>query len=635
MSTRKALPHLALILVAILAVATRGGDATLTLDSADGSSAFRVLDSGSAELIRVGSNGRLGLGLASPAYALDVRGDINLTGDLRLNGVLLTLGTGTVTSVTGDGGVTGLTLGGGPITTTGTLTLGGTLALANGGTGATTAAAARTNLGLGTAATLAATSANTPSTVVGRDPSGNFIAGTITAALTGTAGKATNLVGGNSTTLYGAMHYQAGVDATTLVTPNTTTTKKFLRMTGSGTNGAIPAWDTVVAGDIPTLNQNTTGTAANVTGTFTVGNGGTGLTSYAVGDLPYGSGGSTLSRLTAVATGNALISGGATTAPSWGKIGLTTHVSGILPVANGGTGATTLTANKVLVGNGASTPLQPTYLHWDNTYSRLGVGTTTPNYTVDVSGDVNVTGAFRVNGTAVGGGTIGGSGTADYLPRFTNGTTLENSAIYQSPVAGSPVCIINAGFMINTTAELNSYASKLNILYTASSFGMTLKTTASAGNPISFLNSAGTQVGRVATTAGGTAYLTSSDRRLKENITPTHFGLADLMKVQPVDYNFIADAAKTVQTGFIAQDLDTVFPDAVTAGGDDAKINPWSVDYGRVTPLLVKAVQDLKVESDSATQALIKRCVALETENAALKAQQTEILKRLAALEAK
>lgn len=59
---------------------------------------------------------------------------------------------GTVTSVSGAGGVTGLTLTGGPVTGSGTLTLGGTLGLASGGTGATSAAAARANLGLGTAA---------------------------------------------------------------------------------------------------------------------------------------------------------------------------------------------------------------------------------------------------------------------------------------------------------------------------------------------------------------------------------------------------------------------------------------------------------------------------------------------------
>jgi hypothetical protein len=60
---------------------------------------------------------------------------------------------GTVTSVAASGGTTGLTFTGSPITTAGTLTLGGTLDLDNGGTGATTAAGARTALGLGTAAT--------------------------------------------------------------------------------------------------------------------------------------------------------------------------------------------------------------------------------------------------------------------------------------------------------------------------------------------------------------------------------------------------------------------------------------------------------------------------------------------------
>lgn len=54
--------------------------------------------------------------------------------------------TGTVTSIQASGGTTGLTFAGGPITTSGTLTLGGTLAIANGGTGATTSAAALTNL---------------------------------------------------------------------------------------------------------------------------------------------------------------------------------------------------------------------------------------------------------------------------------------------------------------------------------------------------------------------------------------------------------------------------------------------------------------------------------------------------------
>jgi len=82
--------------------------------------------------------------------------------------------------------------------------------------------------------------------------------------------------------------------------------------------------------------------------------GGTGQSSYAVGDLLYANTTTTLAKLPDVATGNALISGGVGVAPSYGKIGLTTHVSGTLAVGNGGTGLTTLAGGYIPYGNGAS-----------------------------------------------------------------------------------------------------------------------------------------------------------------------------------------------------------------------------------------------------------------------------------------
>ena len=83
--------------------------------------------------------------------------------------------------------------------------------------------------------------------------------------------------------------------------------------------------------------------------------GGTGLTSYAVGDLLYADTTTSLAKLADVAVGNALISGGVAAAPSYGKIGLATHVSGTLPVANGGTGVTSAGATgNVLTSNGTA-----------------------------------------------------------------------------------------------------------------------------------------------------------------------------------------------------------------------------------------------------------------------------------------
>lgn len=86
-----------------------------------------------------------------------------------------------------------------------------------------------------------------------------------------TALKATNLIGGNATTLLGSIPYQSNTDTTTLLSPNTTTTKKYFIQTGDGVNGAVPVWNGIAAGDVPTLNQNTTGSAGSLKSPATTG----------------------------------------------------------------------------------------------------------------------------------------------------------------------------------------------------------------------------------------------------------------------------------------------------------------------------------------------------------------------------
>ncbi len=142
-------------------------------------------------------------------------------------------------------------------------------------------------------------------------------------------------------------------------------------------------------------------------------------------------------------------------------------------------------------------------------------------------------------------------------------------------------------------------------------------TKSNAGKLVSFFIN-GAEKGLITYDGANTLYNSTSDARLKENIRPTAFGLDDLMKLTVKDYTYKADASGTVQTGFLAQDLYQVIPQAVTVGGDDPATKPWQVDYGKLTPFLVKAVQDLKTRND-----------ALQAENDALKQRLERIEKTL------
>jgi hypothetical protein len=112
----------------------------------------------------------------------------------------------------------------------------------------------------------------------------------------------------------------------------------------------------------------------HVTGTLPATNGGTGINSYAIGDIIYANSTTTLAALADVVTGNALISGGVDAPPTWGKIGLTTHVDGVLPETNGGTNQSTYATGDTLYASGT------------NTLSKFAKPSATAIYTMDSSG---------------------------------------------------------------------------------------------------------------------------------------------------------------------------------------------------------------------------------------------------------
>jgi hypothetical protein len=119
-------------------------------------------------------------------------------------------------------------------------------------------------------------------------------------------------------------------------------------------------------------------------------------------------------------------------------------------------------------------------------------------------------------------------------------------------------------------------------------------------------------VGRIDTSGSSTTYATSSDYRLKENITPVSDGITRLQQLKPSRFNFITDPA-TVVDGFIAHEAQEVVPECVTGTKDavDADGNPvyQGIDQSKLVPLLTAALQEAIGEIES----LKARVAALES----------------------
>jgi len=174
---------------------------------------------------------------------------------------------------------------------------------------------------------------------------------------------------------------------------------------GGGVTG-VTTWSAGTTGLTPATA--TTG-AVTLAGTLIAANGGTGFNSYTVGDIIAAGTTTTFSKVSDVATGNVLLSGGVGVVPLYGKVGLTTHVSGVLPIANGGTNlSTTPTNGQLLIGNGTnytlSTLTQGTGVGIVNasgsiTISNTGVLSLTTN--TGLSTNVSATGAVTVTNTGV------------------------------------------------------------------------------------------------------------------------------------------------------------------------------------------------------------------------------------------
>ena len=121
---------------------------------------------------------------------------------------------------------------------------------------------------------------------------------------------------------------------------------------------------------------------------------------------------------------------------------------------------------------------------------------------------------------------------------------------------------------------------------------------------ISFrVNAGGTEVGSITTNGtSSTAYGTSSDYRLKENIAPMTGALAKVAALKPCTYTWKSNGSEG--EGFIAHELQAIVPDAVIgekdAVNEDGSIKPQNIDTSFLVATLTAAIQELKAELDEA-----------------------------------
>ena len=103
----------------------------------------------------------------------------------------------------------------------------------------------------------------------------------------------------------------------------------------------------------------------------------------------------------------------------------------------------------------------------------------------------------------------------------------------------------------------------------------------------------------VYSTAAGELTNTSSDERLKTNISTFDMGLSETISLNPVYYNWInyEKLGSQREVGFLAGQIKDVLPEAVQTNSDGS----LSLDYVRLIPMLVNSIKELKTKVDDLT----------------------------------
>jgi hypothetical protein len=240
---------------------------------------------------------------------------------------------------------------------------------------------------------------------------------------------------------------------------------------------------------------------------------------------------------------------------------------------------------------------------------RLGIGTTSPNRLLSLYATQPV---FQITNVASG----NTQGTIQYQVSGSTDFVLDNQGsgsggIISFSQAGTERARIDSSGQFLVGATSNPGGGTSVAAFSGADVLNVNNTVAGTGSVTSvYFKRNATTVGSITVTGSATAYVTSSDYRLKENIAPMTGALANVALLKPVTYKWKVDGSDG--QGFIAHELAEVVPDCVSGEKDavDADGNP--VHQGIDTSFLVATLTAAIQEQQALITALTTRITALE-----------------------